>query len=692
MSQRSYACLAMVVSALGCVPSANAASTFIWPSGSCTTTLQACIDAAAPGDTVLIGYSGGGSTTVVNENILITKSLTLAAVATIDAVFGNGHFITVNSPPSGAMNVTLQRLTLRHGHVAVNHNSDTNSTYTLSQLLLEETDVFNGACVVDFADLGAGSPQFIFSENRLALQQSGGGSFPPNGVCARGLGGPWQVSFFRNHVRSDNGSLGRAMTIGGTSSGTVTLDGNQILGNGFISGITFAQNTGSAANTLYIQNNSVVGQRSPASSTESGIGVVLTNTTLHLVNNSSVNNSNGIFISRVGADSSSGRVANNLIAYNQYEGVDIASDLASIVNNDYNLVYANGVNGFTPGANTVTSNPALVSLWNPRLTAASPARNAGNNADAPVFFLGPTYDADGELRFVGTVDIGAYELNGDYAVVQRATAANTSGTTTLIDALAGLLSTNENLLSTPFHEAAAAGTEMAANLGVLETALSPSNWATFREDSGSLSTGRNFSVLAPFDGRTHYVHATTLGNVVGQFTRLDNVELNNHAAAIAFVEHNYNPGGGAGAYHDHRVGLYYEAGLWYIENQDLADMATFATFNVVIAPLGSPNAFTVAVNGVGFTSVRLNHPLLDGNNCAAPLVTRNAGTSVATNDVAFSLQYIAGSLGAPGHWYITAEGSGTPSFFNGAEFNVMVQGAQADACRDDRIFTDGFEA
>jgi len=67
---------------------------------------------------------------------------------------------------------------------------------------------------------------------------------------------------------------------------------------------------------------------------------------------------------------------------------------------------------------------------------------------------------------------------------------------------------------------------------------------------------------------------------------------------------------------------------------------------------------------------------------------------VVSDDVPFGVQYVdAVGPGAPGHWFIVAEGTGTPTFPLSAGANVMVPGAQADACRDDdRIFDDGWDA
>ena len=676
---------------------APAGATTVWPNlsgvGSCTSTLQECVTTAAPGETVLIGSDDlllPDGYTAINEDIIIGKSITLAAAPGVDAVFAPGHWISVVSQSTGNIAVNLQRLTLHDGHIMVLHNSSDAGVYTLSGIVIEDTDVTNGACAVKFEQVAPGPAQFILGDSRLAFTRSHAG-LAPNAVCALGDGGDWQVSFFRNRLNAKDHTLERVLATGGTSVGSIILDANQITGDGFVGGINVSQNPGSGANTLTVENNSIMGQRSIATtSSEYAISLGLTNTTLRVVNNTVVGNSRGIAVAPLADGATSGRIANNLIAFNQILGLNVDSRLAAAISNDYNLLFANPDNNVVLGAHTITADPQLIASFNPRLLASSPAHEGGNNADAPTFAFGPTYDADGELRLVGNVDIGAFESNGDYAVVHASTAANVDGNTTYLDSLAGLLSTSERLLVTPWSGDDTI--ETAANIGVYETAFSPSNWALYREDLGALSAGRRFSILAPLNGRTNYIHTTTVANDIEEYTTLDAPELNGKPDALAFVTHNWNPGGVGGTYFDHAIGVYYQSGHWYVRNQDLATMPAGVDFNIVIASLGSTNAFRAVLDSVAASALRLDHPQLDDNPCAAPLVTRNATTSSNVNDVPYGLRYVGGVGGAAGHWWIVAEGAGGPSFPGGSGFNVMVQGAQAGACRDDRIFANGFDA
>src|SRR5215471_1921939 len=88
-----------------------AGTTWTFPSGSCTTTLQACINAATSGDTILIAAAK------VDENLTINKTLTLMPKPpNITAVIGGGvnaRKITVKPGPNSAtVHPKLIQLTL----------------------------------------------------------------------------------------------------------------------------------------------------------------------------------------------------------------------------------------------------------------------------------------------------------------------------------------------------------------------------------------------------------------------------------------------------------------------------------------------------------------------------------------------------------------------------------------------------
>ena len=127
--QRRFASLAIialsVVQILLTQP-AFASATLTWPNllalGPCQASLQACIDEAAPGDTVQIGIDDLFVTdryTTVNENLAINKSLTLRGAPGIDAVFTAGHGITITPPFVSLVSysVAVENITLDRGSI-----------------------------------------------------------------------------------------------------------------------------------------------------------------------------------------------------------------------------------------------------------------------------------------------------------------------------------------------------------------------------------------------------------------------------------------------------------------------------------------------------------------------------------------------------------------------------------------------
>lgn len=694
--KRNLKALVLASVAFLAVSSAGAQTYHAWPesSGACSTTLQACINAAAPGDGVVIGEDDplADGYTAVNESILINKSLTLTAAAGVDAVFAPGDSITIVSPATGAMTVDLSRVTLRHGHVRVAHSSDTESTYFLSRIRMDESDAGAADCAIRFVDTGSGIAHFILGDSDLRFREAAPAR---GGVCTEDAGGTRYVDYFRNRVRVENGSLLRAMTVGGTGAGGITIANNTVTGSRYASGISISQNPGSPSNTIDVLSNTVMGQASAG--TEAAIRVAISQSTLRLDNNTAVYNQLGMLVSRFGADSSSARVANNLVAFNATSDLAIYDEAGGWIGNDYNLVHGNGADAFTPGPNTRTDDPMLVSRWDPRpRSVSSPLVDHGNNADVPVSPFGVGFDADGEPRIIASiVDIGAYELQLDLGGFHRSSASNTPGDFTDLDeSIWNALTPGQSLFVTPLNDAAASA-EMAYNLGVFQDDGSPSHWSIYHENLAPMSAGRTFSVFRPLEGRSFFLHTTSAANVFGQYTRLDDPLLDGQRFAYALVSHVWNPGGGTGSYHDHRVGLEYTGGHWQIRNEDAADMPLGISFNVMIPSFDTPNAFVAGVGPAARSALRLEHRLLDDNPCAAPQVTRVDNpydALITTDDVPYALAYQNGTAGAPGHWYLYASGGAGSAFFANAEFNVMVYGPQANACADDdRIFADSFD-
>ena len=72
---------------------------------------------------------------------------------------------------------------------------------------------------------------------------------------------------------------------------------------------------------------------------------------------------------------------------------------------------------------------------------------------------------------------------------------------------------------------------------------------------------------------------------MGNATYLDDPLTDGKANALVSVTQNWNPGGGAGVYNDHPVGVFYDEDVqnWAVYNRDGAPMPDGAAFNVAIS-------------------------------------------------------------------------------------------------------------
>jgi hypothetical protein len=480
-----------------------------------------------------------------------------------------------------------------------------------------------------------------------------------------------------------------AISVVGVAGGPITVQRNAALGENFLTGIGIGGNPGTGRLTIQVDNNVVAGQDVPDFGAF-GFGIVVRpdNADIVVTNNSVVRGARGLAVFPAsGSASVAGRVANNVVAFHAGQGLVIEQAATGSVTNRNNLVFGNASNPFTPGPGTRTTDPLLRSTTWPRLRDDSPAVNGGDNASVPAF---SSFDADGEARIVlGTIDIGAFEANAEKAAQETALAVDTFANQAKVQ-LAPLV-TADRLFVTP-RRTAAGGAALTEQLGVY---LFAGTWYAYLEDPfATLPPGYGYNLLVPVLSKRNFTHVTSIASVFEDTSQLADAELDSRPFAIAALAHLYQLGAGPASYHDFPVGLEYVGTRWYIRNQDGTPMQSDRNFHVMVAPLGSPNAFR-ARTAFGASEIRLEHPLLDDNACAALVATRLDDPDVAgrlANPVPYSVDYRAGAAGAPGRWFIVAEGGGT--FPANAAFNVIVDGQQANACRAplaDEVFSNGFE-
>lgn len=702
--------LSMLGLCCGLVPAAQAAN-WVWPDlniilpGPCAGTLQACVNNAANGDTILIGndsFLTPDRYTGISGDLAITKSLLLAPMPGIDAVFEGGS-IVVFTPAGVSGDVTLRGLVLRGGRIQVEERGSSSAIITLDQLRQYEPPA--GQCAIDFRTTVATTvtPRFIVGNSWVQMTESGGSG--RSGICVYSHAQTYQAEVYGNLIDTRRSASVAAIEMaGGIAAGAINLrlQRNRIWlgGDSADRGISLQHNNPAAPVTIEVVNNVIAGAGGAAGTENAAIVIKEHNAQLTVVNNSISDGGVGIHVSALGAGAVGGRIANNLITRQSVRGLRL--DVA--LPNDHNLLHAVTANDLGPGgvlgAGTLTTDPLIESPDYPHPSGSSPAQGAGDNTALPAF---AAFDADGEKRVqFGIVDIGALEISPDRGAVHTATALNTMfNATNLAHAdFSTTLLAADRLIVTPLRAAAGVSAGM-FNLGVYQDNSLPGQWAIFQQDQTDIALGRRYSVLVPVVAHANLVHTVSAGNIPGSATaetEINDPALNNLAAAIAVVTPNWNPPSApGGTYHDHPITLVYRGTRWRIRNDDGASMngAIGAAFNVAVAPLFSPNAFMAEIGAYGGFEIPLAHPLLDDNPCAAPIASRRVelGDGALTlNPAPYALEYRE-PLNANdiGRWFIVAEDSIGFSAHNA--FNVIVEGAQANRClaRSDALFADGFD-
>ncbi|WP_373548110.1 M12 family metallopeptidase [Haliscomenobacter sp.] len=187
-------------------------------------------------------------------------------------------------------------------------------------------------------------------------------------------------------------------------------------------------------------------------------------------------------------------------------------------------------------------------------------------------------------------------------------------------------------------------------------------------------------LITPINAQVAFRHVTSSGNTQGHITRLDHPQLNGNPNALVFIMPNYNTNGAdpTGADYAQNAGIYYSGWRWAIFNQNTkAPMPVNLTFNVLVAPAGNSNYFSVTCTqnskaGLAPNGMVIDHPATNNKPNLLLMVTQNwSGTY---NDNSPIVSY------ANGKWYISNNKYLSPdpaisaksTLPVGARFNVMV--------------------
>ena len=194
---------------------------------------------------------------------------------------------------------------------------------------------------------------------------------------------------------------------------------------------------------------------------------------------------------------------------------------------------------------------------------------------------------------------------------------------------------------------------------------------------------QNLFAQAVFRHVTSAANTGVSGGTQAHITLLDHPRLNGNPNAIIFILPNYNLNGAdaAGVDYLQNAGVWYNGSRWTIFNQNTkAAMPLSMTFNILVAPPGNPNCFTVTATKANITAhgvpngMQIDHPATNGKTDAMLLVTQN--WSRVYNDASQLVTYANGKWSISNNGYMAywrGETTDTRGLMpEGARFNVMV--------------------
>ncbi|MCB1559701.1 MAG: hypothetical protein KDI75_01150 [Xanthomonadales bacterium] len=650
-----------------------------WPGAApCDGTLQACIDASAAGDTVVIVTN-----TPVDEAITIqNKALTLRGSGKQDATFAEYRTIFVSSTDALNRAVNLEDLHFANGGIrAVNNGSGTLTMRVRrvvafrdwqSPAILANASGDGGlAVLVENSDLSVkGDPDPMFPESMTAISLYSSSTQPPE----------FDIRF--NRIRVVDSEQGEAIYTGSSGSpANIRIIGNRVDGEDYNAGIVVTHGGGGAQLNAYVVGNVVRNQHGNVGASGAIVFRARDGDIDALVyNNTLIDNRRALEVSARGdlGGEITGAVRNNLVAFNQ-SGIMIDSDFdgPGLVANSNNLEFDNSYNWYTPGPGTLHVTPRLRS-GDFRILDDSPAVDAGINLDSTLETLGiPLVDADGQPRQNGaSYDIGAFETGTATQWLHQDTATSAANHTSTVNWPQIDGDPSARTLFTPnYNPSGSSGVYNAHFTGIY---YQTGKWRVFNQDAGDMPQGAAFNLLYP-DQRHVFTHTVTAANQAGFTTKLDNVRVNGKGGKVIIASPYWTS-----SYFNAPYSIAYFGPQWLIINESDATIPESVNF-FVYAQDPSQAGFRTAsyASAIYGNSFFLDHPLLNGKACAQLQVTQGNGSDALT--VPFGVWF----SNSRQRWAIFRQDLGAMPA--GVAFHVWFDPKQVEQCSSGELFRDGFE-
>ncbi len=360
----------------------------------CNTTLQACINGVLAGTEIEIATNSA-----IDEDITISKSLTLTAASGFTPLIGNSATTRVvdvrdAGPGGGSVAVTLDELTLTNARVTVNLFNDSGHRFLLSNSTISHAINNNNERGVD---VDVRVPATVLIQHNVVTTTGA-----PISLFSMLTSGHASFTALANRLTTSNPALSfNGITVDHRGAGTVTTN----LYSNVIYGVTGC-NCGGAAGINVRTLDSV-------------------NATVNIVNNTLDDMqvaSNGIQVGVPGGTSQlTVNIFNNIVTRATESGISLPAFSAQLtVNNGFNDFFnntlPNNFGGYTAGPSTLNVDPLYANAAgaNYHLQSGSPVINVGTNTSNGGV---PPVDADGNARLIGMVDMGAYEFGAGLADV-----------------------------------------------------------------------------------------------------------------------------------------------------------------------------------------------------------------------------------------------------------------------------------